>query len=63
MQKTRQSILRMWRRKRQTFDQEFVEALAVGQGPDLFFLTQDGILKHKDKIYPIPFSVYSEKNL
>lgn len=48
-------------KKRQTFDQEFVEALAVGQGPDLFFLTQDGILKHKDKIYPIPFSVYSER--
>lgn len=48
-------------KKRQTFDQDFVEALAVGKGPDLFFLPQDSILKHKDKIYPIPYSAYSER--
>ncbi len=46
-------------KKRDTFDQDFVEALAVGQGPDLFFLPQDSILKHQDKIFPIPYSSYS----
>lgn len=49
-------------KKRDTFDQEFVEALAVGKGPDLFFLPQDSILKHQDKIYPVPFDVYSERD-
>lgn len=47
---------------RATFDQEFVEALAVGSGPDLFFLQHDSILKHEDKILPIPFNSYSERD-
>ncbi len=49
-------------KKRETFDQEFVEALAVGAGPDLFFLPQDSILKHKDKIFSVPFNSYSERD-
>lgn len=44
------------------FDQDFIEALAAGRGPDLFFLSQDSILKHKDKILPIPYSTLSERN-
>ena len=44
------------------FDQEFLEALAVGRGPDLFFLPQDGVLKHQDKIFPIPFTAYPERD-
>lgn len=47
-------------KRKETFDQEFIEALAVGAGPDLFFLPQDSILKNQDKIYTIPFSVYKE---
>lgn len=46
---------------KETFDQEFIEALASGTGPDLFFLPQDSILRHEDKIYPIPFDSYSER--
>ncbi|MCW9054664.1 MAG: extracellular solute-binding protein [Candidatus Pacebacteria bacterium] len=44
-----------------TFDTQLVEALAAGSGPDLFFLQQDTIVRHKDKIYPIPYSVVSER--
>ncbi len=47
-------------KNKDTFDQDFVEALAVGKGPDLFFLPQDSILKHQDKIFTIPFASYSE---
>jgi len=45
-----------------SFDSEFIEALARGEGPDAILLPQDQILRHKDKIYPIPYSSLSERN-
>lgn len=44
-----------------TFDAEFIEALASGQGPDLFMLPSEKILKHRNKIFPIPYDVYTER--
>ncbi|MBU6430805.1 MAG: extracellular solute-binding protein [Patescibacteria group bacterium] len=44
-----------------SFDAEFVEALASGTGPDAILLPQDSILRHKDKIYPIPYGTLSER--
>ncbi|MFC1731326.1 extracellular solute-binding protein [candidate division KSB1 bacterium] len=44
-----------------SYDEELVEALASGNGPDIFFLEQDTILRHKDKISPIPYNVMSER--
>ncbi|MEK7514590.1 MAG: extracellular solute-binding protein [Patescibacteria group bacterium] len=44
-----------------TFDQDLIEALADGRGPDAIFLSQDSILKHKAKIYPIPYKTFSER--
>ncbi len=43
------------------FEKELIEALASGKGPDAVFLNQDLILKHKDKIYPIPYNSFSER--
>lgn len=44
-----------------TFDADLVEALAAGQGPDIFFLKQDTILRHKDKILPISYDLMSKR--
>lgn len=44
-----------------TFDDEFVNALAAGTGPDLTFIDQNDILTHRDKIKLIPFESYSER--
>lgn len=44
------------------YENELVEALASGRGPDIWFLPQDLILKHKDKIFPIPFVSFSERS-
>ena len=44
-----------------TFDQDFVEALAAGGGPDLFILPQDKIVRQKNKIILVPFSSFSER--
>jgi len=41
------------------FDQLFVEALASGFGPDLFILPSDKIIKHKNKIFVIPYEVFT----
>lgn len=44
------------------FDQDLIEALASGVGPDIFVLPQDSILKHRDKVFTIPFSTISERD-
>lgn len=43
------------------FDEDFVEALASGVGPDLFMLPSDKILKHRNKIFPIPYNVLTQR--
>jgi ABC-type glycerol-3-phosphate transport system substrate-binding protein len=45
-----------------TIDSEFVNALASGRGPDLIFLTDETLYLHRDKIIPLPFDSYSERN-
>lgn len=45
----------------ETFDNELLEALAGGGGPDLFILPHDKIFKQKNKITIVPFSFYSER--
>ena len=43
-----------------TFDQDLLEALASGQGPDMFFLPDNLVFHYKNKIYPIPYASYSQ---
>ena len=44
------------------YEKELVDALAAGKGPDIWLLSQDMILKNKDKIFLIPFESLSERN-
>ncbi|MBI5816861.1 MAG: extracellular solute-binding protein [Candidatus Yonathbacteria bacterium] len=46
-----------------TFESELVEALADGAGPDMILLSQDFIIRHRNKIYPIPYEVLPERTL
>ena len=43
-----------------TFDQDLVEALASGAGPDAIILPEDLIVRYANKIYPIPYAVLPE---
>ena len=43
------------------FDADFVEALASGNGPDLFMIKSEKIWKHYNKIFPIPYNVFTER--
>lgn len=45
-----------------TFDQSLVEALAVGNGPDIVLLPQDEILQNQDKLYIIPYANFSQRS-
>lgn len=42
----------------ETFDQDLLEALASGTGPDMFFLSNDLAYKYSNKIFTIPYTSY-----
>lgn len=43
------------------YQSELIDALASGKGPDIWIISQDLILKNKDKIFLIPFESFSER--
>jgi ABC-type glycerol-3-phosphate transport system substrate-binding protein len=43
-----------------TYNQTLLNAMAAGQGPDLFLVTQDNIQSFADKITPIPYGAFSQ---
>ncbi|OGG71325.1 hypothetical protein A3A35_03475 [Candidatus Kaiserbacteria bacterium RIFCSPLOWO2_01_FULL_51_21] len=44
-----------------TFENDLVEAIASGKGPDLFLLSQDRILQNGDKVLRIPYTAIDER--
>ncbi len=44
------------------YENEIINSLASGSGPDIWILAQDLILKNKDKVLPIPFTSYKERD-
>ncbi|HUD03002.1 MAG TPA: extracellular solute-binding protein [Candidatus Paceibacterota bacterium] len=47
-------------KKPATYDAELLNAMASGQGPDLFLISQDQAYSFEDKITPIPYSAVSQ---
>ncbi|MCR4275040.1 MAG: extracellular solute-binding protein [Candidatus Campbellbacteria bacterium] len=45
----------------EAFDAKLTEALAENRGPDAIILSQERLLKHEKKIYPIPFQNLPER--
>ncbi len=45
----------------ENFDKDFIEALASGDGPDIFMLPSDKIVTHRNKIFPIPYEVFTQR--
>ena len=45
-----------------TFDNDFVEALAEGVGPDMVILRDDYVFKNQNKLFVIPYANYSQRN-
>lgn len=43
------------------FDADFIESLASGDGPDIFMLESSNILKYRNKIFPIPYNVFTQR--
>ncbi|MFA6416296.1 MAG: ABC transporter substrate-binding protein [Candidatus Paceibacterota bacterium] len=43
------------------YEADLVEAMASGQGPDLAILPQDLLIKHSNKIVPIPYSTITAR--
>lgn len=43
-------------------EEVFVEAVASGSGPDIVIFTDDYLVKHENKLYPIGYEFYSQQN-
>ncbi len=48
-------------KKTVNYENELINALASGTGPDTWFLSQDMILKNKDKVFLVPAESYPER--
>lgn len=49
-------------KNKDTFEDEFVNAVAEGSGPDAVLLTDDILYSQKNKLQPIPFNIITERN-
>ncbi len=45
-----------------TFDEEFVDSLADGVGPDVVILRDDSLYKNRNKLFVIPYKNYTERS-
>jgi ABC-type glycerol-3-phosphate transport system substrate-binding protein len=48
-------------KEEETFDSEFIESLASGEAPDVFILPSDKIIKHRNKIYMLPYDISTQR--
>lgn len=46
----------------ETFENDFINALAEGKGPDVVLLNDDLLYKERNKLQPIPFKTYPERD-
>lgn len=49
-------------KREESFNDEFIEALATGQGPDLVILPHNMILSNQNKLLPISYESYPERS-
>jgi len=47
----------------ETYEQELVDALAAGRGPDILAINNAWLLKHEGKLYPAPAAVIAGRDL
>jgi len=52
-------VVRYVEKSAQSFDQDLLEALASGTGPDMFFLPDNLAYHYSNKIFPIPYTSYA----
>ncbi len=51
-------VVKYVQKSTETFDQDLLEALASGVGPDMFFLPDNLVYHYKNKILPIPYQSF-----
>lgn len=49
-------------KKQESYEIDLINAIASGNGPDIFLFPQNWIIKHKNKAWQIPFKSFSEIN-
>lgn len=54
--------IKYFEKNEETYEKTLVDVLASGTGPDIFLMTQDFILNHKNKVFLVPFATFSERD-
>lgn len=49
-------------KSKEDFETSFIEALASGKAPDLVFIDESMIIRHADKLLPIPYESLSQRD-
>ena len=49
-------------KKQDSYENNLIDALASGTGPDIWIISQDTALRSKNKVFAIPFKSFSERN-
>ncbi len=57
-----ENIKNYFEKKPENYKEELLNAMASGNPPDVFFLTQDMVLGFKDKVEILPFQSFPERN-
>lgn len=51
------------RKNPETYEEELLDALAAGSGPDIFFFKNSWLLKHYDKVRPAPENLFTPADI
>lgn len=54
--------IKYFEKKPAQYESEIINALASGAGPDIWILTQDLVLRNKDKVFTLPLEYYKERD-
>ncbi len=46
----------------ETYENDLINAIAAGTGPDLFIMPHENILRHKDKVFEIPYTSFPQRD-
>ncbi|KKP80956.1 MAG: hypothetical protein UR80_C0013G0001, partial [Parcubacteria group bacterium GW2011_GWB1_35_5] len=61
LHQSKEFTLQYVQKTEEEFDASFIEALASGNGPDIFMLGSEKILKHRNKIFAIPYEAFTTR--
>ena len=58
---TKSFVLKYFQINGETYESELINALAGGEGPDIWIMDAEWVLRHQDKVYVLPYKSFNER--